>query len=565
MADDRGLQDVFGKLSTSLGVENVEQGLKDLLASAVVKAVGEIGVPNGFLSNDAIKILIPPELQALAGLAQGLGHCETVRSFEESMNHAAERAVPSATDIFARAIAALQFDDVKNIWASPTHTGATEYLQRTCMGSLTEAFTPEVARAMEENQVTKLYDTLTKFVPQIGVMTGNVNLQGYTVQQALRGLFLVCAEKEKAVRNRPEERPTELVQTMFRHLDVEDGPAPVVKDRGGLDFGNVEAKAWSKGDDDEKKERNEGERKEEERRSNGSDDEEKSEDDDDSEKKKKKKEKEKEKTFSKKSNPKRRASLVVKHSSLISSEEKGKYSRKNSRNSRQSLSGSSTEERDEGGKQERDTTLRLSSCSPSTPRARTTTALDSDDSIRVPNLTSMRSSFSAPTSPGRDHIVPTKPATPNVTALKAAGGSISLAASSDGLPLFATVMLYEDLSIQMVRSLDSAPPSIGLLDFVCEEADPKDVLLVCSSLPGVQIVPKIEATSSREVVIQISASRPRRPLVKSLTVLAGDPLFIRPSIRNIVITSNQIDVRKVRWCLNPKSFQKEGYTVFQYP
>eukprot|EP00211_Chloroparvula_japonica_P015355 CAMPEP_0119141012 /NCGR_PEP_ID=MMETSP1310-20130426/30224_1 /TAXON_ID=464262 /ORGANISM="Genus nov. species nov., Strain RCC2339" /LENGTH=205 /DNA_ID=CAMNT_0007132419 /DNA_START=29 /DNA_END=642 /DNA_ORIENTATION=- len=205
MADNR-LGEVYSKVSTHLGTEKVEQGLKDLLLAAMRRAVEQVGKLNGFLHNESIKILIPEQLQPVVKIAQKAKKQEKVDSFEESLNRAAERAVPSALEIFTTAIMSLRFDDIKAIWESPSHNGATEYLKEKCSGPLAAAFTPEVARAMEENRCSKAYEKLTTRVPGVSKLTKDLNLETYTVEKALHGLFLVCAEKERAVRENPEQR-----------------------------------------------------------------------------------------------------------------------------------------------------------------------------------------------------------------------------------------------------------------------------------------------------------------------------------------------------------------------
>ena len=77
--------------------------------------------------------------------------------------------------------------------------------------------TPEVDRTLDEVGAVRAYDTMIRqyktlpFVPDI-----KGNLTAYTVQQAVDGIFFYLAKEEKAIRENPAERTTELLRKIFK-------------------------------------------------------------------------------------------------------------------------------------------------------------------------------------------------------------------------------------------------------------------------------------------------------------------------------------------------------------
>jgi hypothetical protein len=80
----------------------IVSALKQALELATGKAVALAGKPDGFLDNEAIRILLPPKLQSVGKAMRLIGEGETVDVLEIGMNRAAERATPQAKTDFPR-------------------------------------------------------------------------------------------------------------------------------------------------------------------------------------------------------------------------------------------------------------------------------------------------------------------------------------------------------------------------------------------------------------------------------------------------------------------------------
>src|SRR5262249_38681406 len=122
-------------------------------------AVKLTGKTDGYFGNQAIKILLPKNLQPLQKGLGALGYQSKIDDFVLSMNRAAEAAAPSAKKIFANAILAMSFDDARKI-LSGGDTAATDYFKSKTTDELTEAFRPAVEKTTQQNGVTQQYEAL---------------------------------------------------------------------------------------------------------------------------------------------------------------------------------------------------------------------------------------------------------------------------------------------------------------------------------------------------------------------------------------------------------------------
>lgn len=202
-------------IGAGLSDAKIGSGLKEALQVGTENTVNLTGRENGYFANQAIKILMPKELQTLEQGLRLVGYGPQVDEFVLSMNRAAEKAAPFAKDIFWDAITAMTFVDVRRIW-SGGDTAATEYFQDKTTTKLTKAFRPVVRRSMNNVGVTRQYNALMKqyqHLPFVQDIAFDVN--GYVIGKALDGLFHVLGEEEKKIRINPAARVTELLQEVF--------------------------------------------------------------------------------------------------------------------------------------------------------------------------------------------------------------------------------------------------------------------------------------------------------------------------------------------------------------
>jgi len=203
--------------TTGLSDDKINAGLKEALQVSTGKAVALTGRPDGFLKNEAIKILLPPKLQTIGKGMRMLGMGSQVDELEVGMNRAAEQATPEAKQIFIAAVKKMTFDDARKILTG-SDTAATEYFKRTSSADLTAAFSPIVARSMQRVGVVQQYNNVLESAPGGSALAGQFDLNKYVVGKTLDGLFLVLGEEEKKIRKDPAAQITSLLKEVFGRM-----------------------------------------------------------------------------------------------------------------------------------------------------------------------------------------------------------------------------------------------------------------------------------------------------------------------------------------------------------
>jgi hypothetical protein len=200
--------------TAGLSNDKIVAGLKEALQVSTGKAVALTGRPDGFLKNEAIKILLPPRLQTVGKGMRMLGMGTQVDQLEVGMNRAAEQATPEAKQIFFAAVKKMSFDDARKILTG-NDTAATEYFKRTSSADLTAAFSPIVQRTMEHVGVVQQYNNVLASAPGGSALAGQFDLNKYVVGKTLDGVFLMLGEEEKKIRTDPAAQTTSLLKEVF--------------------------------------------------------------------------------------------------------------------------------------------------------------------------------------------------------------------------------------------------------------------------------------------------------------------------------------------------------------
>lgn len=218
-----------------LGVSNAENvsGLKSSLNVGIEKAVGTLGVENGFFKDTALKLLLPKEAQPIIDNVKLIpGGQALVDKAVLSLNRSAEDAVKEAAPIFKTAISNMSITDAVGILFGKENA-ATEYLRKSTYSQLKAAFAPKIQASLDKPLVanvstTKTWTTLTSTYNQVagttvgsiaGLKTVNVNLQDYVTEKALDALFVKVAAEEKAIRTNPTARINDILKKVFGQLD----------------------------------------------------------------------------------------------------------------------------------------------------------------------------------------------------------------------------------------------------------------------------------------------------------------------------------------------------------
>ena len=203
--------------SFALGLEDLSNrdavsGLKDALTQGAAAAIGKLGVENGFLGNDKVKIPLPDALKRIESGLRLLGMQRQADELVTAMNHAAEQAVPEAKALLTGAVKNMSVQDAKGILTGGD-TAATDYFRKTTSDQLAQKFLPIVTKATSKVGLAEKYNKLAGQGAQLGLVDAKqAKIENYVTQKTLDGLFLMIAEQEKAIRKDPVGTATGMAQ-----------------------------------------------------------------------------------------------------------------------------------------------------------------------------------------------------------------------------------------------------------------------------------------------------------------------------------------------------------------
>lgn len=196
----------------------ISSGLKEALSLGVNEGVKKLGVTDGFLKNEAVKILIPEKLRKIDMTLRSVGLGSLADQGVKLLNRAAEDAVTEAAPIFTNAITSMTITDAKNILLG-SDNAATSYLQTKTQNQLFSAFQPKVKASLGKVGADKVW---TNLISKYNTLTGqavSTDLNEYVTNETINGVFKMVAEKESGIRNNSVMRTTSLLQKVFGAQD----------------------------------------------------------------------------------------------------------------------------------------------------------------------------------------------------------------------------------------------------------------------------------------------------------------------------------------------------------
>jgi hypothetical protein len=196
--------------------DQMTRGLKEALGKGLNRAIAQLGSNGGFLTNAAVRIPMPQKLQAVDAILRRTGQGQLADDFVASLNHAAEKAVPAAAEVFTTSLKQMTIDDARGILQGPKDA-ATQFFRRTAGPQLQEKFKPIVANATSQVGVTAAYKNLLDKASFASVFLKqeSLDLDDYVTGKATDGLFKIVADEEAKIRENPVARTTDLLKSVF--------------------------------------------------------------------------------------------------------------------------------------------------------------------------------------------------------------------------------------------------------------------------------------------------------------------------------------------------------------
>lgn len=202
-------------VSTKLTEDEIIKGLKEALSVGVNNAGSLTSKLDGFNGNSLIRIPFPEEAQKMETSLRKVGMGEKVDEFEVVLNRAAEEAATKAAPIFIEAIKKMNVQDGLNILKG-ADDAATQYMMEKTKAELYASFKPVIVEALNNVQITKYWNPLVTRYNQIPLTTKmNPDLEDYTTNKAIEGLFKMLALEEKKIRDSDEARVSDILKKVF--------------------------------------------------------------------------------------------------------------------------------------------------------------------------------------------------------------------------------------------------------------------------------------------------------------------------------------------------------------
>ncbi|MCO4292500.1 DUF4197 domain-containing protein [Solitalea sp. MAHUQ-68] len=198
---------------------DVASGLKQALNKGIDTAIAQVAKPDGFFKDQAVKILLPAELQKVDKTLRSIGMSSLADEGLKLMNRAAEDAAGKAKNIFVNAIKQMTFQDAFSILMGEKNA-ATQYLKKTTTTQLYSEFNPVIKNSLDVVGATKIWGQIISKYNQLPMVSKvNPDLADYVTNKAMDGVFYKVEKEELAIRKDPVNRTTDLLKKVFAKQD----------------------------------------------------------------------------------------------------------------------------------------------------------------------------------------------------------------------------------------------------------------------------------------------------------------------------------------------------------
>jgi len=200
----------------------ISSGLKEALQNSLQASINSLSKKDGFLGNQAVKILLPPEAQKAEKALRSIGLGSLPDQLITSLNRAAESAVSEAAPVFINALKNLTLSDVSRILLSGEEDAATNFFKTQTSEELATKFKPIISQSLQKFDVSKHWNDVATRYNQIPLVKDKMeaDLDTYVTQKAVNGLFYQVAQEELKIRNNlGGTRTSPLLQKVFGYAD----------------------------------------------------------------------------------------------------------------------------------------------------------------------------------------------------------------------------------------------------------------------------------------------------------------------------------------------------------
>ena len=199
----------------ALGESEAASGVRAALARGADSAVSLLGKPGGFLDNPQVKIPLPGVLKNAASMLRMIGQQQRVDDLVNSMNRAAEMAVPAAKPLLLDAVRSMSVEDAVKI-VRGGDTSVTDFFAAKTRAPLGEKFLPIVTAETRKVSLAAKYNAVAGKGSSLGlVKPEDASVEQYVTRKALDGLYFMIGQEEKKIRADPVGTGSALLKAVF--------------------------------------------------------------------------------------------------------------------------------------------------------------------------------------------------------------------------------------------------------------------------------------------------------------------------------------------------------------
>ena len=199
----------------ALGETEAASGVRAALERGADSAVSLLGKPGGFLDNPQVKIPLPGALQSAASMLRMIGQQQRVDDLVNSMNRAAESAVPEAKPLLLNAVHAMSVEDAVKI-VRGGDTSVTDFFAGKTRAPLGVKFLPIVTAETRKVSLAAKYNAVASKGSTPGLVKAeDANVEQYVTRKALDGLYFMIGQEEKKIRADPVGTGSAILKAVF--------------------------------------------------------------------------------------------------------------------------------------------------------------------------------------------------------------------------------------------------------------------------------------------------------------------------------------------------------------
>jgi len=199
----------------ALSESDAATGVRAALSRGADSAVALLGKPGGFLDNPQVRIPLPGALNSAASMLRAIGQGHRVDDLVNSMNRAAEQAVPEAKPLLVNAVKAMSVEDAVKI-VRGGDTSVTDFFAGKTRAPLGEKFLPIVTTETQKVSLAAKYDAVASKGSSFGlVRPEDANVEQYVTRKALDGLYFMIGQEEKKIRADPMATGSAIHKSVF--------------------------------------------------------------------------------------------------------------------------------------------------------------------------------------------------------------------------------------------------------------------------------------------------------------------------------------------------------------